>query len=269
MALRVKGVDLTAAGAFALGVGLVAVGCGGIVRDEGSPDGGYAATSNNNGGGGHAGTVQGGGGTSGGKAGGTAAGARAGSGGGKAGGGTVLLCGNGRLDPGEICDGSIIMGTCSSATMGAYPNGTLACSTTCQVVTTKCTRNGGSGGVTGTGGGVGRGGSVGVAGNPGTGGFDAYDACLKSSSLNVSDCNQPCGCKVCPEEYAACRQDGGCAWILACAEQNGCVSVANCYQTSCSSIIDLAGGMMSSGARHADPALACLAKSGCGVACAK
>ena len=81
-------------------------------------------------------------------------------------------CGNGRIDPGEECDGTRLGGaTCSSATMNAHPSGQLSCKQ-CQLVTTGCTGgsgNNGTGGGNGTGG-RGTGGGNGTGGRPGTGG---------------------------------------------------------------------------------------------------
>jgi hypothetical protein len=48
-------------------------------------------------------------------------------------------CGNGVVDNGELCDGVDLNGeTCSSATMGALPNGTLRCSAGCLLDTSLC-----------------------------------------------------------------------------------------------------------------------------------
>jgi hypothetical protein len=252
---------------LALAAGFSMAGCGGIVR-EGAPDGGIGASDLGGEGGqtgGEAGHAPAGGRSSGtGSVAGTAARPSTGTGGKTQ--VNPAACGNGRIEPGEECDGAVILGTCASQTMGARPSGTLTCASNCQVITAQC-YSGGSAGSTGSGGFTGRGGN-GSSGVTGTGGMTTtIDQCVNTSSVLSSDCQEACGCKLCPEEYAACRADGGCAWILACAEQQGCASVSQCMQTSCSSIINLAGGEMSSGAGHADPALACLAKSGCGVAC--
>jgi hypothetical protein len=72
-------------------------------------------------------------------------------------------CGNGVIDSGEKCDGTKLgTATCSSATAGAKPAGTLACTKSCGFDTTKCTA-GGTGG-------TGTGGTGGVAGTSGSGG---------------------------------------------------------------------------------------------------
>jgi predicted esterase len=43
-----------------------------------------------------------------------------------------LTCGNGVVDGSEQCDGAMLGGaTCASATMGAFPSGTLACAANC------------------------------------------------------------------------------------------------------------------------------------------
>ncbi len=92
-------------------------------------------------------------------------------------------CGNGVLDPGEVCDGANFGGeTCASATLGSAPFGTLFCSSDClSFDTTFCfgqgTVDGGGGtfGGGGFGGGFpvtdgGFGGAGGAAGAPTTGG---------------------------------------------------------------------------------------------------
>jgi len=51
-----------------------------------------------------------------------------------------LLCGNGVLDAGEDCElGTMGVGTCSTATSGAAPYGTLGCGSDCDYVTSGCT----------------------------------------------------------------------------------------------------------------------------------
>jgi hypothetical protein len=55
-------------------------------------------------------------------------------------------CGNGIIDPGELCDGANLGGeTCGSATMNSAPVGTLACTRGCFPDTSSC-RSPGSGG---------------------------------------------------------------------------------------------------------------------------
>lgn len=64
-------------------------------------------------------------------------------------------CGNGKVDPGEACDGADLDGeTCSSVTMGSRVSGTLKCTHQCTFDTTGCgpTETGGTGGVAGSGG---------------------------------------------------------------------------------------------------------------------
>lgn len=89
------------------------------------------------------------------------------------------LCGNGRLDRSELCDGAELDGeTCATVTMGALPAGTLSCSSTCRFVTTGCTPagSGGSGGTSTTDASVdGQAGSA-NAGSGGTGGLAAGGA---------------------------------------------------------------------------------------------
>ncbi|HVU00252.1 MAG TPA: CAP domain-containing protein [Polyangiaceae bacterium] len=86
--------------------------------------------------------------------------------------GTVpATCGNGRLDPGEACDGTDFGGaSCSSATVGAKPNGSLSCAG-CTLDTNGCSGNGGgAGGNVGTGGGPnGSGGAAQGSGGAATG----------------------------------------------------------------------------------------------------
>jgi hypothetical protein len=75
-------------------------------------------------------------------------------------GGEFTTCGNGRIDPGEACDGPVLGSlTCASATMGARPVGLLRCSSTCTVVLTGCSQSFGGGGFTGAGGTQGAGGA--------------------------------------------------------------------------------------------------------------
>jgi len=241
---------------LALGVAIVAAGCGGIVTDTSGQDGGSGAVRGSSGG-----TVNHGSGGTTAKGGGSGTGGPTGTGNRGTGATTTgPKCGNGVIETGEQCDGTVRTSSCSTATMGAHPLGTLKCSPSCLIDTSSCTTSG-------TGGFVGTGGATSVAGSTASGGTTAIDQCLMSPSLLTQDCTSSCGCKVCPDAYAACRRDGGCAWILACAHQAGCVSVDQCYQTTCAGIIDRAGGRTSPGAKYADPALGCLAQNGCGVAC--
>jgi hypothetical protein len=234
--------------ALAWGVG----GCGGIVREGGPDDGGFTYES----GGRSVGTGSGGRTGSGSS---TSTGARPGSGGSVAK-PPPVYCGNGVVDDGEDCDGALIKATCALVTMGAKPAGTVRCTDRCTYNTSGCVSPN-------VGGRPGTGGFTGTGGSPATGGA-TYESCMNTTTTIIPNaCTAPCGCKVCPDIYAACRADGGCSWILACAQQQGCASVSQCYSTSCSSIINTSGGLMSLGSRLADPALACLAQSGCGVAC--
>jgi hypothetical protein len=69
------------------------------------------------------------------------------------GGAGAAICGNGRLDPGERCDGTQLGGnTCSTATMGSMPGGVLRCAS-CNFDISACTTSGtgsGTGGGTGS-----------------------------------------------------------------------------------------------------------------------
>lgn len=266
--MRFGSVTFATVPSVGVALALVAGGCGGIYRNDGEPDGSVATGS-----GGRSGVGSGAR---------PATGASTGSGASTASGATgngarpptgtggaitkppVPTCGNGRIDAGEECDGPMLGGaTCASVTMGAKPAGVLTCTKGCTISTTGCV-----GPIIGGAGAPGTGGFTSVGGRPGTGGY-TYDSCMNQATIIPNACTAPCGCKVCPDLYAACRADGGCAWILACAQQQGCASVAQCYSTPCSSIINSAGGLMSVGARLADPALACLAQSGCGIACSR
>jgi len=74
-------------------------------------------------------------------------------------------CGNGTIDAGEVCDGTNLNGrSCDTATAGAQPVGTLACSPTCTFDTSRCGGfgSGGGGGVAGGSGGTAGGGGFGA-----------------------------------------------------------------------------------------------------------
>ena len=140
------------------------------------------------------------------------------------------LCGNGKLDPGEQCDGNKLNGaTCGSATMNARPNGTLACSSRCVLDTRGCTGSGtgtgggpsngtggrGNGARPGTGGGVGTGGGIGTGGSVGG---------ATSSCTSTADCRA---------RQVCCGTRTGMQYAFACAAtcgQNGIV--AECSQAS-------------------------------------
>src|SRR5262245_49858020 len=67
------------------------------------------------------------------------------------------VCGDQMVQAGEQCDGQNLNGqTCQSVTMNPMATGTLACDTSCRLVTSGCTT--GAGGGTGSGGGTGTGG---------------------------------------------------------------------------------------------------------------
>lgn len=137
------------------------------------------------------------------------------------------LCGNGRLDPGEQCDGSKLNGaTCGSATMNARPNGKLACTNRCRLDTRGCTGSGvggtGGGPANGTGGrGTGIGGRLGTGGSIGTGG---------SVGGATSGCTSSADCRA---RQVCCGTRTGTQYAFACAAtcgQNG--TVAECHQAS-------------------------------------
>jgi hypothetical protein len=95
-------------------------------------------------------------------------------------------CGNGRLDPGESCEGTNLSGeTCASVTGGRSPSGTLHCSASCTFATNECTGAGGSGGTAGSGGvggAAGNGGVGGTAGNSAGGMGGVVDAGAEDGS---------------------------------------------------------------------------------------
>jgi hypothetical protein len=83
-------------------------------------------------------------------------------------------CGNGKIEGTEQCDTKDFgSATCSSATSAKSPTGSLACSATCQLVTTGCTSAVGTGGITGAGGVLSTGGTTSKSKD---GGADAADA---------------------------------------------------------------------------------------------
>lgn len=133
------------------------------------------------------------------------------------------LCGNGKIDPGEQCDGSHLNGAnCSSATMNARPNGELACGSRCKFDTSGC-RGAGAGG---TGGGPGTGGRGGSGGRfPGTGGGVGT-----GGSIGGASCTSSAGCR---NGQVCCGTRTGLGYSFACAAscgQNGLV--AACHQAS-------------------------------------
>lgn len=192
-------------------------------------------------------------------------------------------CGNGQIDKGEVCDGNQLNGaTCAAVTMGTRPVGTIRCTSGCVLDVSGCgTANYATGGVTG------QGGFRGAGGFYGTGGARSVDACYASGGVPIASggcaygnvavdqclgrtsgsCAQSCGCNLCPGPYTRCMGDGGCEWIMGCAESTGCTSLKECYAGGCGSMIDRAGGPSSVGAHYADAALSCLAQNGCAVRC--
>jgi hypothetical protein len=94
--------------------------------------------------------------------------------------GLSAKCGNGKLDTGEACDGTLLGGkTCSTATSGAKTGGTPSCDSTCKLVVTGCTSAAGTGG----GGGVGTGGAA--AGGAPSGGSGGKGSGGKGGTGNV------------------------------------------------------------------------------------
>ena len=79
---------------------------------------------------------------------------------------------NGTADPGEECDGPDLNGaTCSMATNGQRPTGSVRCSSTCTLIDTSCTSSSNTGGATSSTGGAGGTGAGGTgAGGMGAGG---------------------------------------------------------------------------------------------------
>jgi hypothetical protein len=89
-------------------------------------------------------------------------------------------CGNGKVDDGEDCDPEASkQDSCSMATMGSKPTGTVKCTDKCKYDVSGCHANGGAGGGGGMGGGtggvVGTGG-MGKGGTAGKGGTTSKDA---------------------------------------------------------------------------------------------
>lgn len=89
------------------------------------------------------------------------------------------LCGNGRIDPNELCDGAKLAGeTCFSITLGALPAGQLSCSPVCTFDTSLCRSDEAAGGSSGSGGGMGTGGGgmtgFGGGGMTGIGGMGPF-----------------------------------------------------------------------------------------------
>jgi len=81
-------------------------------------------------------------------------------------------CGNGTLDPGEMCDGlNLNNENCQTVTMGVRPGGALSCSPSCTFVDTGCTSAMSSGGSGNTGGGSSFGGTSSSGGMFGGGGL--------------------------------------------------------------------------------------------------
>jgi len=206
----------------------------------------------------------------------------------------IASCGNGVIDPGEQCDGNTFplgLDTCSAATMGKSTSWALSCTGSCTLSFAGCFTLG-SGGRPQTGaGGAPIGGSFGQGGFAGSMGFPSSpaDACYarggvpdSSSSENCSQgvdaanvcinkraaitCIDKCACSVCASLYDHCMTDGACRWLIACAEQYQCYSVASCG-AYCADLIKTAGGPGTSSAALLDSTLACLSGSNCPLSC--
>ncbi len=91
------------------------------------------------------------------------------------------LCGNGKLDKGEACDGTNFGGeTCASLTMAVSPAGTPRCAEDCEsIITDGCTGGGGEGGsgaTSGAGATSGSGATTGIGGSGATTGIGGTGA---------------------------------------------------------------------------------------------
>jgi hypothetical protein len=186
-------------------------------------------------------------------------------------------CGNGQIDPGEACDGTLLGGTtCGVITMGTQPVGALRCTSTCALDSSGCRSAGiGAGGAIGSGGFTGAGGrssevacyDAGGVPSPAGGcafGSAAEQLCLqRTSSTSSGSCFQSCTCSLCPSAYTRCIADGACPWVLGCTQQYSCSTIQDCYKMGCSQMVDRAGGLGSVGARYADAVLACRSSIGC------
>lgn len=95
-------------------------------------------------------------------------------------------------------------------------------------------------------------------------GSEATPACLRQAEPITRSCENRCACRACPSFYSRCLNDGGCSWILACAQPVGCRGVDACSGNgSCKFLIDRAGGPGSSGARLFDQYSECMVESRC------
>jgi hypothetical protein len=249
--------------ALVASLSLAAAACGGIERDSGPGDAGFAPV----GYGGFTDVLPATGGS-----------------------GTTARCGNGILDPGESCDGALFGGaTCASVTLGAKVEGTLTCSG-CKISIVACGSGASSGGAPGIGGFPGVGGLNGAGGLFGVGGdaacYNAGGVAYPTGTCSTGDtaqkacygevsgtqvgslgCELDCSCANCASVYARCASDGGCNWLLPCAVGAGCTTMEACYNNGCGSITDRAGGLGSIGSVLADAALACMWKAGCAESC--
>jgi hypothetical protein len=186
-------------------------------------------------------------------------------------------CGNGQIDPGEACDGTIFGGTtCGVVSMGTRPVGALRCTSSCVLDSSGCrSANVGAGGAIGAGGFTGAGGRspetacYDANGVPSAAGGCAFGSaaqqlCVQRTNSSTSgSCSQSCACNACPSQYTRCMLDGACPWILSCTQQYACFNIQDCYKMGCSQMIDRAGGLGSVGARYADSVVACLSSTSC------
>jgi hypothetical protein len=202
------------------------------------------------------------------------------------------MCGNGVIDGNELCDGSSFrsdVSSCGQALMGSYYYGSLRCTSNCTIDTSGCYQQG-DGGAPSFGGGpnggvFGQGAMGGIFGFPNTPANDCYanggvpdpasgNCLFGAAATNVcfslpggSSCVAKCGCSYCANLYAHCESDGACPWILSCAGQAKCSSLAVCMQAGCANIVDSAGGPKTVSASLADQVLSCFASNGCPPGC--
>jgi hypothetical protein len=94
-------------------------------------------------------------------------------------------------------------------------------------------------------------------------GSETNAACLRQAQPITRSCDNRCACRACPSFYSRCLNDGGCRFILACAQMEQCQGVAACMATPCSFMIDRAGGKSSIGARYFDQYSNCMSDFGC------
>jgi hypothetical protein len=179
------------------------------------------------------------------------------------------LCGNGRIDPGEACDGANLQGNdCHTVTMGAVPYGSLYC-TACIFNLSGCFASGGgvggqAGGPTYPGGMLGVGGSAGTPGTAGAAGMMGVDpVAVCYANGGVPDPANPSTClsgaeatRICESHYVTSRLNGqeplglgdcasgcGCtscpAQFDTCATNYECMVIMDCVERmNCSRMVD-------------------------------